>query len=444
MSMGPKSRSKIFSLGVQHVLAMYAGAIIVPLIVGGALNLTAEQLAYLISIDLLTCGIATLLQVWKNRFFGIGLPVVLGCTFTAVGPMIAIGSEYGISSIYGSIIIAGIFVVLFARFFGRIVKLFPPVVTGSVVMIIGITLVPVAIKDMAGGEGSASFGSPTNLMLSFGVLAFIIIVNKFFTGFIRAISILLGLIAGTLAGSIMGIVDFSALGESSWFHMAKPFYFGVPTFEVSAVITMILVAIVGMIESTGVFLALGKICGKELKPDDLTKGYRAEGLAILLGGILNAFPYTTYSQNVGLVQLSGVRTRNVVVTAGFILVGLGLVPKVATLATLIPTPVLGGATVAMFGMVIASGVKMLSEVDFNRQENLLVIACSTGLGLGVTVVPDLFVKLPESVQLLTDNGIVAGSLTAIILNLVLNTTWKKETAGKKASNLYREAKTQAQ
>ncbi|WP_430667101.1 nucleobase:cation symporter-2 family protein [Fictibacillus enclensis] len=422
------TNGKLFSLGIQHVLAMYAGAVIVPLIVGGALKLSTEQLAYLVSIDLLTCGLATLLQVWNNRFFGIGLPVVLGCTFTAVGPMIAIGSQYGISAIYGSILVAGIAVVLLAGLFGRILKLFPPIVTGSVVTIIGVTLIPVAIQDMAGGQGSKDFGSPENLMLSFGVLAFIIIVYRLFTGFIRAVSILLGLVAGTLAASFMGKVDFGPVADASWFHMVQPFYFGAPTFHASAILTMVLVAIVSMIESTGVFIALGKICGKDVTPEQMTKGYRAEGLAIILGGIFNAFPYTTYSQNVGLVQLSGIRTKNVIYTAGGMLVVLGLVPKVATLTTLIPTPVMGGATVAMFGMVVASGIKMLSEVDFGKQENLLIIACSVGIGLGVTVEPDLFAKLPQGIQILTDNGIVAGSLTAIVLNLVFNTERKKVNA----------------
>ncbi|UZJ79970.1 nucleobase:cation symporter-2 family protein [Fictibacillus sp. KU28468] len=419
------TNGKLFSLGIQHVLAMYAGAVIVPLIVGGALKLSTEQLAYLVSIDLLTCGLATLLQVWNNRFFGIGLPVVLGCTFTAVGPMIAIGSQYGISAIYGSILVSGLAVVLLAGVFGKIIKLFPPVVTGSVVTIIGVTLIPVAIQDMAGGQGSKDFGSPDNLMLSFGVLAFIIIVYRLFTGFIRAVSILLGLLAGTVAASFMGKVDFGPVADASWFHMVKPFYFGPPTFHASAILTMVLVAIVSMIESTGVFLALGKICGKEISPEQMTKGYRAEGFAVMLGGVFNAFPYTTYSQNVGLVQLSGIRTKNVIYTAGGMLIVLGLVPKVATVTTLIPTPVMGGAMVAMFGMVVASGIKMLSDVDFNKQENLLIIACSVGLGLGVTVEPDLFAKLPKAVRILTDNGIVAGSLTAIALNLVFNAERKK-------------------
>lgn len=415
-----KNPLKIASLGIQHVLAMYAGAVIVPLIVGGSLGLTAEQLTYLVSIDILMCGIATLLQVWRNQFFGIGLPVVLGCTFTAVGPMIAIGGQYGISAIYGSILVSGIFVVAISKFFGKLVKFFPPVVTGSVVTIIGITLIPVAMNNMAGGQGSPDFGSLTNIGLAFGTLLFIIALFRFFKGFIRAIAILLGLAAGTIAAYFMGKVNFAAVSEASWFHMPAPFYFGLPTFELTAILTMILVAMVSLVESTGVYFALGDICEEKLEEKDLANGYRAEGLAIILGAIFNAFPYTTYSQNVGLLQLSGVKTKNVIYTAGAFLVLLGLVPKIGALTTIIPTPVLGGAMVAMFGMVVAYGIKMLSKVNFASQENLLIIACSVGMGLGVTAVPELFAQMPSSIRILTDNGIVAGSLTAIALNMVFN------------------------
>ncbi|MCU5000228.1 xanthine permease [Bacillus tropicus] len=411
---------KIASLGMQHMLAMYAGAIIVPLIVGGGLGLNQKELTYLVSIDLLMCGVATILQALSNRFFGIGLPVVLGCTFTAVGPMIAIGKQYGVSSIYGAIIAAGLFVVIFAKLFGKLVKLFPPVVTGSVVTVIGVTLVPAAINDMAGGVGSKDFGSLENLALAFGVLLFIIIMYRFFDGFIRSISILLGLLFGTIVAAFMGKVSLQAVGEADWFRGVQPFYFGTPTFELTPIITMILVACVGIVEATGVYFALSDICNKKIGEKELTKGYRAEGLAMVLGGIFNAFPYTTYSQNVGLVQLTGVRNRVIIYTCGGMLIVLGFIPKIAAITTIIPKSVLGGAMLAMFGMVMAYGIKMLSSVDFGRQENLLIVACSVGIGLGVTVVPTLFSQLPESIRILTDNGIVLGSASAVLLNIVFN------------------------
>lgn len=419
---------KTAALGIQHVLAMYAGAILVPLIVGGSLGLTAEQLTYLVAIDILMCGIATILQVVSNRFFGIGLPVVLGCTFTAVGPMIAIGSEYGISTIYGSILVSGLFVILIGGFFGKLVRFFPPVVTGSVVTIIGITLIPVAINNMGGGEEASDFGSISNISLAFGTLLFIILVYRFSKGFMRAISILAGLVVGTIVAAFMGKVTFDAVTEASMFHMVEPFYFGIPTFHWSAILTMILVAMVSLVESTGVYFALGDITDKKLNEANLARGYRAEGIAIVLGGILNAFPYTAFSQNVGLMQMTGVKSKKVIFVTGVMLVVLGFIPKIAALTTIIPTAVLGGAMIAMFGMVVSQGIKMLGNVMSNSPANSMIVACSIGMGLGVTVVPELFAQFPSSVQILTSNGIVAGSVTAIVLNILFNMTPTRKTS----------------
>lgn len=417
---------KITSLGIQHVLAMYAGAVIVPLIVGGALGLSAEQLTYLVSIDIMMCGIATLLQLYRNKFMGIGLPVMLGCTFTAVFPMIAIGTEYGINSIFGSIIASGLIVMLISKFFGKLVRFFPPVVTGSVVTIIGITLIPVAINNLAGGQGAADFGSLTNLALGFGTLFVIIVLYKFSTGFLRAISVLVGLIIGTVAAFLMGMVDTQNITDAAFFHVPTPFYFGMPTFEITPIITMTLVAIVSLVESTGTYFALADITGRKLKEEDLEKGYRAEGFASILGGLFNAFPYTTFSQNVGLLQMSGVKTKKVIYVAAGFLILFGLVPKIGAITTVIPSAVIGGAMVAMFGMVIAAGIKILSQVNLASQENMFVVAISVAIGLGVTVVPDLFAQLPESITILTSNGIVAGSVTAIVLNIVFNMIGKKK------------------
>ncbi|MEW9676102.1 nucleobase:cation symporter-2 family protein [Lentibacillus sp. L22] len=407
-------------LGIQHLLAMYAGAVVVPLVIGGALGFQGEDLTYLVSIDILMCGVATFLQIFSNRFTGIGLPVVLGCTFTAVGPIIAIGGEFGVAAVYGSVIASGLIIILISGFFGKLVRFFPPVVTGSVVTVIGITLIPVAVTNMGGGDGASDFGSLSNIGLAFGTLLLIVLIYRFSTGFIRSISILLGLIAGTIVAMIMGKVDFSAVADASVFRMVEPFHFGLPTFEWPAILTMTLVAIVSLVESTGVYFALSDICEKDLQEKDLAKGYRAEGLASVIGGIFNAFPYTTFSQNVGLMQMSGVRSRRVIVLTGLMLVALGFLPKVAALATIIPDPVLGGAMIAMFGMIVSQGIKMLGDTISQSQGNPMIIACSVGMGLGVTVAPDLFAHLPASVQILTSNGIVAGSFTAIILNIVFN------------------------
>lgn len=411
---------KATSLGLQHVLAMYAGAMLVPILVGGAIGLSPEQLSYLIAIDLLTCGFATLLQMWTNKFFGIGLPVVLGSSFVAVTPMIAIGTQYGMTAIYGAIICTGLFIIIFARYFSAIIKLFPPVVTGTVVMIIGLALIPTGVKNMAGGASSEHFGSAQNLALSVGTLAVILIIQYFGKGFVKSLAVLIGIIVGTVAYGMMNPIDFTTVKQASWFHFPELFYFGAPTFHIVPIVTMIIVGIVIMIESTGAFLALSGMLKKPLSKEDFTRGYRAEGIAFILGGLFNAFPYNTFAQNVGLVQMSGVKSKNVTIAAGFILVALGLVPKIAAMATLIPTAVLGGATVVMFGMIVSSGIKMLAVVDFTNQNNLLVIACSVSLGLGATVVPELFSSLPASIKMLVGDGIITGSLAAIVLNVLLN------------------------
>lgn len=417
---------KVGALGFQHVLAMYAGAVVVPLIVGPAIGMTPEQIAYLISIDLFACGIASLFQVVGGKYFGVKLPILMGCAFQAVGPMIAIGNLQGITAIYGAIIAAGIIVMILAQFMDKIITFFPPVVTGSVVIIIGTSLIGAAMGNIVGQPNAPGFASLTNLFLAGITLLSIVLMNRFFTGYLKSISVLLSLVIGTTVASFMGLVDFSVVSKAAWFHMVEPFRFGMPTFHLSAILSMVLVGIVSMIESTGVFFALAEVCEKKIDGKDIKRGLRAEGITQVIGGIFQAFPYTTYSQNVGLVALTGVKTRNVVIAACIIIMTLGLLPKVAALTTIIPNPVLGGAMIPMFGMVMASGVRQLSHVNFKRIENMFIIATSVGLGLGVSISPAVFSNLPESVRLVMESGIVTGSLAAIVLNVILNGVGKEK------------------
>jgi xanthine permease len=417
---------KVGALGFQHVLAMYAGAVVVPLIVGPAIGMTPEQIAYLISIDLFACGIASLFQVVGGKYFGVKLPILMGCAFQAVGPMIAIGNLQGITAIYGAIIAAGVIVMILAQFMDKIIKFFPPVVTGSVVIIIGTSLIGAAMGNIVGQQNTPGFASLTNLFLAGITLLSIVLMNRFFTGYLKSISVLLSLVIGTTVASFMGLVDFSVVNKAAWFHMVEPFRFGMPTFHLSAILSMVLVGIVSMIESTGVFFALAEVCEKKIDGKDIKRGLRAEGITQVIGGIFQAFPYTTYSQNVGLVALTGVKTRNVVIAACIIIMTLGLLPKVAALTTIIPNPVLGGAMIPMFGMVMASGVRQLSHVNFKRIENMFIIATSVGLGLGVSISPAVFSNLPESVRLVMESGIVTGSLAAIVLNVILNGVGKEK------------------
>ncbi|MTD41760.1 purine permease [Erwinia sp. CPCC 100877] len=414
-------------LGLQHLLAMYAGAVAVPLLIGTGLNFNSEQMTYLISIDIFMCGIATLLQLTVNRFFGIGLPVVLGCAIQAVAPLIMIGSDKGVGAIYGSIIASGIFVVLVSGIFSKIKKLFPPLVTGTVITVIGLTLIPVAVEKMGGGSAAApTFGDPENLLLAFATIILIIVVQTWGRGFVKSIAVLIGLVGGTVLAAILGHVDLTPVGEATWFHFPQPFYFGTPTFDISSILLMIIISIVSMVESTGVYFALGDITGKPVGETELKKGYRAEGLAVILGGLFNTFPYTGFSQNVGLVQLSGIKTRRPIYYSAFFLIILGLLPKVGAIAQIIPEAVLGGGMLVMFGMVAVQGMRMLSKVDYTNDKNLLVIAISIGFGLGFNMMPTLFQQMPATVSMFTGNGIVMSSLTAIILNLLFNGIKKEQ------------------
>lgn len=409
-------------LGFQHLLAMYSGDILVPLLIGGALHFNAAQMTYLVSMDIFMCGIATLLQLKRTPLTGIGLPVVLGCAVEYVAPLQSIGGHFGWGYMYGGIISAGIFIFLISGFFAKLRRFFPPVVTGSLITLIGFTLIPVAFQNLGGGDATAkSFGSPVNLILGFTTALVIIVINIWGRGFFKQISVLVGILVGTLLAIALGKVGFASVSAAHWIQLPRPFYFGVPRFEWSSIATMILAAITCMIESTGVYFALADITHRDLSDNDLARGYRSEGLAAILGGIFNTFPYSTFSQNVGIVQLSGIKKLRPVYYSAFLLIFLGLIPKFGAIATLIPSSVLGGAMLIMFGMVGAQGVKMLMKVELNNK-NLLIIAVSVGLGLGVTTQPALFQFLPAEVQTILSNGMVVGSFIAVILNLLLNNT----------------------
>lgn len=416
---------KNFILSVQHLLAMYAGAILVPIIVGTSLKFSAEEIAYLVTVDIFMCGVATFLQA--NKVTGTGLPIVLGCTFTAVAPMILIGQTKGLDVLYGSLLISGILVVLIAPFFSYLVKFFPPVVTGSVVTIIGINLMPVAMNYLAGGEGEKNYGDTKNLMLGGVTLLIILILQRFTKGFLKSIAILIGLAIGTALAGIFGMVDIKQVGDAHWFGFPVPFRFSGFGFDVSSILVFFIVAVVSLIESTGVYHALSEIIGRKLERKDFRKGYTAEGLAIILGSIFNAFPYTAYSQNVGLVSLSGAKKNNVIYGMVILLLICGCIPKLGALANIIPLPVLGGAMIAMFGMVMAYGVSILGNINFQNQNNLLIIAISVGLGAGISAVPQAFKGLGEQFAWLTQNGIVLGAISAIILNFFFNGIKYKQT-----------------
>lgn len=411
------SHSQSAVLGLQHVLSMYAGSILVPIMIAGALGYSARELTYLISTDIFMCGVATFLQLKLTKHTGVGLPVVLGCAFQSVAPLSIIGAQQGSGAMFGALIASGIYVILVAGIFSKIARFFPPIVTGSVITVIGLSLVGVAMGNMGDNVKEPTAQS---MMLSLLTIVIILLVQKFTKGFMKSISILIGLVAGTLVSAMMGLVDTTPVVEASWIHVPTPFYFGMPTFEITSIVMMCIIATVSMVESTGVYLALSDLTNDQLDEKRLRNGYRSEGIAVFLGGLFNTFPYTGFSQNVGLVQISGIKTRRPIYYAAGILVVIGLLPKFGAMAQMIPSPVLGGAMLVLFGMVALQGMQMLNRVDFQKNEyNFIIAAVSISAGLGFNGT-NLFASLPEPAQMFLMNGIVIATLTSVVLNLLLN------------------------
>ena len=410
----------------QHVLAMYAGAVAVPLVLAGAVHLSTEELIYLINADLFTCGIATLVQSLSIRdFIGSKLPIVQGCTFTAVTPMIIIanthgGGAAGLQVVYGAAIFAGIACFVISNFFSKMLRFFPPVVTGSVITVIGLSLMPVAVNWIAGATPTApDYCEPTHILMAAVVLAIILVIYRVCRGFLRQISVLLGLVIGTLIADALGMADFHAVGEAAALGITTPFAFGYPVFEPVSCLAMTLVMLVTMAETTGDIVAVTEIVGKPMTESMLTKALRADGFSTALGGVFNTFPYTAFAQNIGLIGMTGVRSRYIVAVCGVMLMILGLLPKMAAVVASVPTIVLGGAGLAMFGMVAASGFQALSKAELHKKSNIMVVAISVAVALIPIGVPSFYSKFPTWVQIICNSGITIGSITAIVLNLLL-------------------------
>ena len=456
---------RLAALGLQHVLVMYAGAIAVPLIVGRALKLSPEQVALLISADLFCCGIVTLIQsLGLGRFFGIRLPVMMGVTFAAVGPMVAManaqGGTDGARAIFGAIIGAGLLCIVLAPMMSRLLRFFPPVVTGTIIAIIGISLMRVGVGWAMGGPAPAAqsvdvpklvamvdsakaaaaaasaplklagpvpmvnnpgYGALDNLAVAGAVLVAVLLLVKYGRGFIGNIAVLLGIVAGCVMAAGLGKMPLDKVAKAPWFDLVTPFAFGLPTFDPLMILTMTLVMIVVMIESTGMFLALSDMTGKPVTQAELAAGLRTDGLGTVIGGVFNTFPYTSFSQNVGLVGVTGVKSRWVCVAAGVIMVVLGLLPKMAALVESVPTFVLGGAGLVMFGMVAATGVRILSQVDYaGNRFNVYIVAISIGAGLIPLVAPRWTQQMAHGLHPLLESGILLTALTALALNLFFN------------------------
>lgn len=415
-------------LSLQHVLAFYAGAVIVPLLIASSLKLDAQTTIHLINADLFTCGIATLIQsMGITKYVGVRLPIIQGVTTTAVAPIIAIGlavtngegGNAGLPAIYGSIIVAGLFTFFAAPYFAKLLRFFPPVVTGSVLFVMGTTLLAVSADDFVNyAEGVPDMQS---LAYGFGTLLTIILVQRFFRGFLGTIAVLVGLVGGTSVAAILGHLgddSISAFQEAGGVSVTTPFYFGAPVFTLTGCVSMIIVMIITMVETTGDVFATGEIVNKRINKNHISAALRADGLSTLLGGIMNSFPYTCFAQNVGLVRITRVKSRWVAVGAGILMIILGVLPKAGAIVNMIPSPVLGGASLAMFANVAWVGMQTIANADMRDNRNAVIVTTALGLAMLVTVRPEIALVFPEWAQIFFSSGMTIGAIAAILLNLL--------------------------
>lgn len=413
---------RLLTLGIQHLVIMYAGAVAVPLIVGDALKLPTTTVALLVSADLLVSGIFTIIQsVGIGKVLGVRLPVVTGATFTVLTPMIIIAQQMGMQAVYGAMIVSGVFGVLLAKPFSMMIRFFPPLVAGTVIMIIGMSLIGADISLIAGSDPTAKgYGALAPIGLAAMVVLAIILISRFFRGFIRQIAVLLAIIIGTIIAFPMGLADFSAVGHANWFGFSGFLFFGPPKFEAAAIISMCIVMIVTFTESTADMLAVSEIVDKPLKPNDLARGLANDGLSAILGGFMNSFPDTSFAENVGLVEITKVKSRWVVTVCGAFLVIMGFIPKVGAAVASLPDPVIGGAATVMFAMVAAVGIRTLHKASFKNNQNMLIIAVSLSIGMIPTVAPTFYHNFPSFFQVIFGSGITATVIVVFFLNLLFN------------------------
>jgi uric acid transporter len=416
---------RMIALGLQHVLVMYANAVAVPLILGAALQLPKEQIALLINADLFACGIATLVQTIGIGPFGIRLPIIMGVTAVSISPMLAMAAMpgVGLTGIYGAVIAGGIFGLLVAPLIKYVLRFFPAVVTGTIITMIGIVLMRVGINWAGGGAAASDFGAFGYLAVAALVLVTILLIIKFASGFIANMAVLLGIALGYIVTIALGWPSFAGIENEPWLRVVLPLQFGIPQFHLIPVLTMCLVVTIVFIEATGMFLALGSMTGRTVEAEDIKRGLRADALGTLIGGIFNTFPYVSYSQNIGLVGVTGVYSRWVCVAGGVIMLALGLIPKMAFVVASIPQSVLGGAGFIMFGMVAATGIRILAAVDYTKhRHNMLIVAISIGFGMIPIVAPRFFQAMPPALGPIFGDGIILTSIVAVALNAYFNRT----------------------
>ncbi|HBJ2609570.1 purine permease [Clostridium botulinum] len=404
-------------LGLQHIFAAFGGIIVVPIVISAALGFDAQTSTALISSAILAAGVATFIQSKGIGPIGARVACIMGTDFTFVAPAIAVGGKFGLSGIFGATILGAGIVIILSFFVKPLMKLFPPIVTGTVVSLIGLTLLPVSIDWAAGGAGSANYGSLKNISIALFIMIVTLLLNHYGKGLVSSASILIGMVVGYIICIPLGMVNFSSVSQASWISLPKIFGYGI-TFNLQVLLPFIPAYFVTIIGTVGCLKAITEVSGIKEDEKPITAGVLSDGVGSMLAGVFGALPNTSFSQNIGLIPLTKVASRYVTMMAGILLVILGLFPKFAALINIMPQPVLGGVGIVMFGTVAAAGIQTLSSVKLNNR-NMLIIATSIGLGLGVTFRPEFIAQLPESLKMIFSSGISTGTIVALLLNVIL-------------------------
>lgn len=420
-------------LAFQTILTGFGGIVAVPLVVVGALGLAFNETTFWVSCALFVAGIVTIIQSHGVGKIGSKLPVIMGTSFAFVGVSITVGKNYGIAAIFGATIVGALVEVILSRFIKPLKRFLPPVVTGTVVTLIGLTIIPVAIDWLAGGVGSPDYGSIKNVSVGLIVMIIIIVLNQFGNEFLSSASIVIGIVCGYILAAFTGMLDLSAVGSALIFSFPRPFKYGF-NFSIPAILAFVPVYLATTVETVGDTLAIGAACEHEIEGEELASGVLCDGVGSMIAGIFNAGANTTFSQCTGLISVTGVASRFVAILAGALLIVAGLIPKFGAIVAAMPNPVLGGAGIIMFGMIAGAGIKMLGEIKFDRR-NMLVVSVSLTLGLGVIFKPDILSHFPTAIQTIFGSGVTTGTISAIALNILLPNSIIKNTSNNQEMNM---------
>lgn len=416
---GIPTLDKAIPLSLQHVLAMIVGNITPAIIVAGTVKLGTADKTLLVQCAMFIAGIATLIQLYPIGRIGSRLPVIMGVSFAYVPTLIAIGGEFGIASIFGAQLIGSLAAIIVGIFIKPLRKFFPPLVAGTVVFTIGLSLYPIAINYIAGGVGSPTYGSYTNWIIAIITLIVVLFCNQFTKGYLKLASILVGIVVGYIISIIVGIVDFTPVAQAGWFSVPKPLHFGME-FNPSAVISMVIIYVVNAVQAVGDISAttVGGL-GREAEDKELSGGIIGNGVASVLASIFGGLPTATYSQNVGIVVMTKVVSRFILMIAAGVILLAGFIPKIGALMTTIPQCVLGGATITVFAMITMTGIKLIIQDELSGR-NVTIVGLAVALGMGITQTPEALALFPDWVMMIFGkSAVVIATIVVLALNIIL-------------------------